>query len=147
MSELGRPLSASSLREAYHGEGMSLSDIGDEVDRSPAWVSKKMDELGVETRSRKEATRMAVGVDRARFRTRIDGYESWRAWNPEREQTEEVLVHRLAAVAWYGWDAVIDNDAHHDNNCSFDNREANVLPMDPKEHRELHKYAGVEAHV
>jgi hypothetical protein len=53
----------------------------------------------------------AVRNDYASFRTNANGYESWRCGRYEKQHT--VKVHRLLAVAEYGFDAVRDSVVHH----------------------------------
>lgn len=48
-----------------------------------------------------------------------------------------VLVHRLAAVAWNGFDAVADRQVHHRVPVSWLNVESNLLPLPEQEHWEL----------
>lgn len=49
------------------------------------------------------------------------------------------LVHRLAAVAWFGWESVVDRDVHHKNQCSWDNRESNLELLTRSEHMRRHR--------
>lgn len=62
-------------------------------------------------------------------------YERWRAWNRERGGNDYVYVHRLLAVAEYGFEAVRDKHIHHINGIGWDNRPDNIVPVDEKEHR------------
>lgn len=50
-----------------------------------------------------------------------------------------VKIHRLAAVAWFGLDAVVGKDIHHKNDIGWDNRESNLQPMDHAAHSELRR--------
>jgi len=47
-------------------------------------------------------------------------------------------VHRLAAVAWFGFDAVKNKHVHHKNGIPWDNRECNLEPISPEEHNTIH---------
>jgi len=49
-----------------------------------------------------------------------------------------IPVHRLAAIAWYGFDAVDGNHVHHKNGVRWDNREENLEPLSMTEHRRHH---------
>lgn len=51
---------------------------------------------------------------------------------------DEFPLHRLIAVAEYGFDAVAGNDIHHKSGVGWDNRPANIEPIDPAEHVALH---------
>jgi len=48
-----------------------------------------------------------------------------------------VSVHRLLAVAEFGFDAVCDMEVHHKNGCKRDNRPANIELMTSEEHGRL----------
>jgi hypothetical protein len=80
------------------------------------------------------------------YRTDHEGYERWRHQyrDDDGEKCEDVVaVHRLAAVAWYGFD-VLDGDSvvHHESGIPWDNRESNVSVMDRSEHSILHNTEG-----
>lgn len=47
-------------------------------------------------------------------------------------------IHRLVAVAEYGYDAVVGNDVHHKNGHPADNRPENLELIERSEHAELH---------
>jgi len=49
-----------------------------------------------------------------------------------------VLVHRLLAVAEYGYENVCDNVIHHKNGIRWDNRPDNIEVMTRSEHSKLH---------
>jgi len=63
-------------------------------------------------------------------------YEVWQ--HNLAEGRERVYVHRLLAVAKYGFDAVCDMDVHHRNEVPWDNRHGNIGLMDHSEHRAHH---------
>jgi len=110
-----------------------------DVDRRGQSEAEKLknEQMSEEERLKQvEAAHKARRVERAEYRLSQRGYEYWRSFNGESEDT--VKVHRLAAVAWYGLDAVVDNHVHHENRIPWDNRESNLAPMDPAEHNELH---------
>jgi len=52
---------------------------------------------------------------------------------------KSVRLHRLVAVAEYGYDAVVDKSVHHESNIPWDNRPENLEPMTRAEHRSLHE--------
>jgi hypothetical protein len=60
----------------------------------------------------------------------------WEHWH--RGERYYVQVARLAAVAWYGFDAVTDNIVHHTRNIPWLNAEPWLEPMGVHEHRVLH---------
>jgi hypothetical protein len=49
-----------------------------------------------------------------------------------------MLVHRLAAVAWFGYDEVAENKVHHQNGVKWDNREENLAVMSDSDHKSHH---------
>jgi predicted transcriptional regulator len=51
---------------------------------------------------------------------------------------ERFKLHRLVAVADYGFDAVADNHVHHKNNIPWDNRPSNLVVMGVEEHHRHH---------
>lgn len=63
------------------------------------------------------------------------GYERWRV-RPYGETggADTVFIHRLVAVAEYGFDAVAGNEVHHRNGVRWDNRPGNLEPRDPVSH-------------
>lgn len=65
------------------------------------------------------------------------GYESWQ--DACKGEKVSLHIHRLQAVAEWGFEAVAGNDVHHKNGIKWDNRIENLEIMDPGEHMELHK--------
>jgi len=66
----------------------------------------------------------------------ITGYPYWQDANSG--EKESVYIHRLLAVAEYGYDKVSGSEVHHKNGIRWDNRPDNIEPLTPKEHREKH---------
>ena len=71
------------------------------------------------------------------YKTDHSGYERWQD-KCKASLDAIVRVHRLAAVAWFGFDAVADKHVHHKNGLSWDNREDNLELLTPTEHAETH---------
>jgi len=70
-----------------------------------------------------------------RIYTDTNGYEV--AWDLGNERA--VHIHRLVAIAEYGFDAVANNDVvHHENENTWDNRPENLIPMSRSEHYRAH---------
>lgn len=66
------------------------------------------------------------------------GYEMTRG-NAELEpgvwvNTPAVPIHRLAAVAWFGYDTVVGKDVHHRVPIPWLNVESNLTPVPSPEH-------------
>jgi len=51
---------------------------------------------------------------------------------------EKLYMHRLLAVAKYGFDEVRDKVVHHKNRIKWDNRYENIEVMTNEEHGKLH---------
>jgi hypothetical protein len=69
----------------------------------------------------------------APYELNVSGYAQWR-----NGAVEHVLVHRLLAVAEYGFDAVAGKHIHHKNGIRWDNRLENLEVLTPSEHAKLH---------
>lgn len=79
----------------------------------------------------------AKGCGHALFRTNHNGYESWRA-NYDNGKTDYVKVHRLLAVAKYGFDEVTDMHVHHIKPIPWLNTHANITLETPENHAKKH---------
>lgn len=110
------------LREMYIDDRMSPKEISDELGVHFSTIYRRLDRHGIERESR------------VRFNTVGDGYEEARDPSDDR-----VYIHRLLAVAEYGFDAVVDSDIHHSNGVSWDNRPSNIEPIDHADHTKRHK--------
>lgn len=131
------------MQTLYHEKEMSTTAIAAELDCSTGGVNNWLKKHQIETRSRSEAattshgnrqkasfyTLMSRGHDSANTR----GHEIWRSG----EQT--LYVHRLLAVAEYGYEAVADNHVHHINEIGWDNRPANLELVTNAEHGTKHR--------
>ena len=125
------------LEQKYWDEGLNTHEMADIVDMNHGTIVYWMDKHDIPRRDASTAIRRAVGVNYARFYTCTSGHEKWKA--SDTEGGEEVCaIHRLAAIAWFGWDAVVGNDVHHDNKIPWDNREENLTPMTDSEHMQHH---------
>lgn len=125
------------LEEQYVDQKRSTPDIADECGVSTQTICRWLGEHNIETRDRSEARRLA-GPDHAPMSS-YDGYEEWRVWEPEWRRAVSVKVHRLAAVAWYGFDAVAGSEVHHVNGVRWDNREENLDTLSTAEHMRHHR--------
>lgn len=120
------------LRELYHGQRLSLTEVGDELGCTAQTVKNNMDRLGIETRSQSQA-QQTRGMS---IRLTENGHE-YIHHQYDGEQAN-VYIHRLAAVAWYGLDEVTDNDVHHCNGVPWDTREDNTDVMSRSDHSSVH---------
>lgn len=60
--------------------------------------------------------------------------------------TDHVAIHRLASVAWFGFDAVVDRDVHHRISIPWLNVESNLVPLPPEEHAIITGYVMKNGH-
>lgn len=70
------------------------------------------------------------------FGLSVDGYEIWRS--KHLDQRYQVFVHRLMAVAEWGFDSVCDKVIHHKNSIGWDNRIENIETTTQEEHVRKH---------
>jgi hypothetical protein len=118
------------LRRLYHGEGMTLKEIGDRHGMTKPGVLYHMEKHGIETRSNQR-----VEAPTATFTMTGRGYEEWQS--SHNGDIDHVKVHRLLAVAEFGFDAVADNHVHHETNIAWDNRPENISILSPSEHNQI----------
>ena len=120
------------LERLYYDEGLSTREIGEKAGVTHSTVQYHMEKHGVDRKDRIEATREKRLVDTAAFYTDTSGgYEKWVG-------DKSVRVHRLLAVAKYGFDAVCGSDVHHINGVPWDNRPENLSLMGHGEHTTHH---------
>lgn len=119
------------LQRLHHEERLTQEEIGDRLGCTRRTVSEWFSRHGIEARMGPPR------IERVHYSTRVEGYEIWQdKCPPSRDDT--CLVHRLAAVAWFGFDAIRDRHVHHKNGHRWDNRESNLELLTPSEHHKLH---------
>jgi transposase len=117
------------LHDLYHEKSMSQYEIAEELDCGQNTVKRWMKRHDIEAKT--------VKNDRVPyFETSKNGYETWET--KVEDTSHHVRVHRLLAVAEYGFEAVADSVVHHKNNIRWDNRPENIEPMSKMEHRRIH---------
>lgn len=116
------------LERLYHDEKMSQAEIADELNCSPATVTRWMDNFDIEARTAHNTP--------ATFTTEKRGYERWQATVDGKPSP--VHVHRLVAVAKYGFDEVCQKEVHHKNNIPWDNRPENLELLSMWDHLDEH---------
>lgn len=138
MSEKGYPWrDAELLRRMYWDKQMSPYDIAEELNCAARTIYTWLDKHDIEQRSHKESAILGKLRDRVpRFETQDSGYERW--MTRHRYERWQCKVHRLLAVAEYGFDTVCDNHVHHKNGIRWDNRGENIEVLSEKEHSRLH---------
>lgn len=128
------------LLRLHHDDGLSQRKMGDELGCSQKTVRRWMERLGVEKRDLSEAQsgrRNHTWVERASFYTHRAEGEVWTVHDSD--ESSLVTVHRLLAVAEYGFDAVKGMHVHHKNGVPWDNRPSNIELLTPEEHGRLHR--------
>ena len=129
---------AETLRRLYWDERKSTHELADMSRIGSTQIRYWMDKHGIERRHKSE-TKGRPKINRAHFGTSQNGYETWTAWDSEDYAVKRVKVHRLLAVAKYGYDEVVDKVVHHKNRVKWDNRSENIEIMTNSEHVKLHR--------
>jgi len=123
------------LRELYHEKGLTSRQIAEQMGIDGSTVRKWMDRHDIERRGegRPKWHRLEgpahYGIDG-------DGYAY--VQNQFEGESYHSYVHRLLAVAEYGYDRVVNNVVHHCNGVKWDNRPENIEVMTAADHARLH---------
>lgn len=125
------------LYEKYVEEGLTTYDIADIVGCRHGTVWHRLKKYGIETHSQSISTATDHpsfdyhrGYHRATSHLYRDG---------EQVETRSLRVHRLVAVAEWGFDALEGKHVHHRNGIPWDNRPENLQLVTPEEHRKIHE--------
>lgn len=148
------------LDRLHNKEEMTTTEMAETLDVSRISMDRWWEECpDVHKRSQSEATQLtyeqmdederleqvkdaheAVRNNHATYRTSHRGYEHWRNYNRHRGSEEFVKVHRLLAVAEFGFDAVADSIVHHKTPIPWLNYGENIQLVDShEEHSKLHR--------
>ena len=122
------------LRGLYVDQGMTTYEVADELGTTPSTVRYWMDKFDIPRREKWHHARSAP----AYYCTDSNGYECWQVQS--RGDRHQVRVHRLAAVAWFGLDALDGLEVHHKNGVKWDTREDNIELMSGEDHARLHAH-------
>lgn len=127
-AELGKPwTNRDVLYDFYWNRELTQEEVGDELGCHYKTVMRWMDRLNIPTRK---------DVSVSHHIERRDGKDGYSKWN---DGNTTVLVHRLAAVAEFGFDAVVEADnIHHKSGYKFDNRHENFDLVSHAEHGRIH---------
>lgn len=109
------------LERMYWEEEMSMREMSEVFDCAISSVHRWMDKYSVKTRKANHQKPPKLTTDR-------NGYQYWchnDVWVP---------VHRLIAVAEFGFDGLENMEVHHINDIPWDNRPGNLGLMTEKEH-------------
>ena len=144
------------LYEEYVENERSGLELADECGVHVDTIYKRLDEHDIDRRSVKEATNTSdkmgwEGREHPAWKEYVpfmthhrDNYELWN--HSSFGDQHQVLVHRLLAVAEYGFDEVSDKHVHHKNSIRWDNRPENIELMTPREHTIHHHENGDYPH-
>jgi len=117
------------LRHLYVERGLSTPEIADMFNSGTTSIQRGLDRFDIETRQSHRDKPPC-------FFEREDGYEEW--VHGDGNGTKHVYVHRLLAVAHYGYQKTIQKDVHHINEVPWDNRPENIELLTNEEHGRLH---------
>lgn len=141
MSRFGIPTARAYERKAflehlYKSRGLSQSQIGEMFGIHQTAVSRLVKKHGIKPNSKRDYHEPSIYFSESGYLTcrhRVGGRDEGRV---------AFRIHRLVAVAEYGFDAVSGNDIHHTNNHRCDNRPSNLEPISRSEHATLHHDQG-----
>ena len=124
------------LKRLYEDEGLYTTDIAEKFSVSSTTIQDWMERHGIDRKETQEAQTESLRKSPAGHYWREDGYEISSC--EFLGETDYFGIHRLAAVAWFGWDAVEGKVIHHKNGIRWDNRESNLEPMTDSDHKSHH---------
>ena len=123
------------LREKYHTEKMTVTEMADEADVTEATIVRQMQKNGVESRPNYVSHVLrnpGAGFVQADAR----GYEMIK--HSVGDHTYNFPLHRLLAIAKYGYDEVKDSVVHHKNGLEWGNWHENIELFDSQEEHARH---------
>lgn len=129
------------LEELYVEKELSCNEIAERFPVTGRTINEWVRRVGIETRSASEAKIIAGRrYHLPTFETYSNGYERCETFY--RDERSVVFIHRLLAVAEYGFEAVKGKHVHHKNGIPWDNRPENIEILTPSEHATHHYEAG-----
>lgn len=129
MSESPDYRDESELRRLYIEKDMTMEEIADRFDVGVATIYRWMEKKNIERGGGKHIDhRVPIHV--------VNGHIAWIIGKTGSSKT--IYIHRLLAVAEYGFDAVCGMDVHHKNEIKWDNRPSNLKLLTREEHNRLH---------
>lgn len=121
------------LREMYCEEGLSFRQIADEFDVPHSTIQRRIEKSDIETRPKNQPIpRDELGLQ---FAIQTNGYAYVKE---DFRKNRSVALHRLLAVAEYGFDSIKDMHIHHKNGVTWDNRAGNIEVVEPEDHPVKH---------
>jgi len=117
------------LRQKYWEEELSSVEIADELGCTKPCVLQWMRRFDIDRRAPKPERPPKTHIGNHGYRechVKADG------------DTKHVLIHRLAAIAEYGFENVSGKQVHHKNGFKIDNRPSNLKLVTDWEHKAEH---------
>lgn len=137
MDRLGVPSARAEDRISFVGalyeQGATQAEIASRLGCDQTKISSVLLEHGMDTYDPNERKHPSVYFDQ-------HGYLTCR--HRDGESRKAFKIHRLVAVAEYGFDEVVGKEVHHKNRYRADNRHENLLPVSDDEHTALHHEQG-----
>jgi DNA-binding transcriptional ArsR family regulator len=126
------------LRECYFDKKMSVEEMANEAGlESSVSIIEWMDKFGIDRRPN-YVTRVLRNPGAGFIHADDDGYERIR--HSVDDSVKQFAIHRLLAIAEYGYEEVNDKRVHHKNGVPWDNRYENItLVEDQAEHAKHHE--------
>jgi len=126
------------LRHLYIDKSMSAYEIAEELGCGQNAVYTALDEFDIPTRNQSKTKKLQAAREPANFRTHPrDGYEE--VYTSSDGEQWFARVHRLCAVAWFGYDEVVDSVVHHKKPIEWLNTPENIEVIDSQsEHAKIH---------
>jgi len=124
------------LNELYHGEGLTLVEVGERLGCTDNTILRWMKRHGIPRRDEVEQLDKWRRCQPAHYRTAFNGYEEWKSKHNGKQDT--ALVHRLVVVAESGLPNTSDWVVHHKNGIQWDNRPCNLEVLTDSDHKKHH---------
>lgn len=128
------------VSEQYHDEKRSIRAMADECGIEESTLRYWMDKFDIEKDDPNERRSMHGRIERSYLYTNESGYVV--AGSSYGDSSDEFVIHRLLAVAEYGFDELRDKDVHHKIPIPWLNTPDNIEPISHGEHIELHHQQG-----